>query len=184
MKCDRCENEATVQELTIRNNVRIERHLCEQCARQLGLSSQTTMPLSELLTKYVLATGQGVSSHAPKQAPPTECPSCRMSWSEFRQVDRLGCADCYSVFEAQLGPLLERWHEGGVRHTGKSPARAASRSAAAQDQASCAAERTQRILMLRKQLDQAVLAEQYERAAALRDEIRRLGESDAGAQVG
>ncbi|MCC6428938.1 MAG: UvrB/UvrC motif-containing protein [Phycisphaerales bacterium] len=182
MKCDRCDSEATVQDITIRNGVRIERHLCEQCARQAGLGGQTNVPLAELLTKWVVASGIGApanpSTPAPaRQAPVTECPACRMTWNEFRQVDRLGCPDCYSAFEGQLGPLLERAHEGGFRHSGKVPTRAASRRAAqAKEESGGAVERAQRINTLRKQLDQAVLAEQYERAAALRDEIRRLGD--------
>lgn len=213
MKCDRCDNEATVQEITIRDGARFESRLCEQCARQAGLAKQSNMPLSELLTKYVLATGIASPNVVPNPRQATDCPSCKMTWAEFRQVDRLGCPDCYAAFEAQLGPLLERAHEGGVRHSGKVPARASLRPASpavaqaqlnaqlkaqghvqghpasavpppgasqAQSQAKQeAADRALRVAALKKQLDQAVAAEQYERAAALRDQIRRLTEPPA-----
>lgn len=176
MKCDRCDNEATVQEITIRDGARFESRLCEQCARQAGLSKQSSPPLSELLTKYVLATGMASPSVVPGPRQTVECPSCKMNWNEFRQVDRLGCPDCYVAFEAQLGPLLERAHEGGLRHSGKVPARAGVRATAAtaESRRDEVVERAARVASLRKQLDQAVAAEQYERAAALRDQIRRL----------
>lgn len=174
MKCDRCENEATVQEITIRDGARIETHLCEQCARQMGLASQSAVPLSELLTKYVLATGIGGAAAAGRSAPATECPTCRLMWSEFRRVDRLGCPDCYTAFESQLGPLLERAHEGGSRHIGKSPSRVTARRAGTKEAAPPADDRVLRIATLRKQLERAVVEEQYERAAALRDQIRQL----------
>ncbi len=176
MKCDRCDNEATVQEITIREGARFETHLCEHCARQAGLGPQTNVPLSELLTKYVVATGMAPPTILSKSAPVGECPTCRMSWTEFRQVDRLGCPDCYVAFEGQLGPLLERAHEGGLRHSGKVPSKIACKAPAPREDKDHAAERAVRIAALRKQLDHAVLAEQYERAAALRDQIRQLAD--------
>lgn len=181
MKCDRCDNEATVQEITIRNGVRVEMHLCEQCARQAGLGPTPTAPppLHEILQKYIQATGMG---HATVVAAKTRanCPSCKLTWEEFRQADRLGCPDCYTAFEAQLGPLLERAHEGGIKHCGKTPARACaapSRPERASPQNE-ALERMARVTSLRKQLEQAVASEQYERAAAIRDQIRQLSAGD------
>ncbi|GMV24486.1 MAG: hypothetical protein AMXMBFR58_05170 [Phycisphaerae bacterium] len=182
MKCDRCDNEATVQEISIRNGARIEIHLCEQCARQAGLAAQTATPLAELLTKYVLATGIGATIPA-RSMPATECPKCKLSWDEFRRVDRLGCPDCYAAFEGQLGPLLERAHEGGLRHAGKVPARAGRRHAGRSEQ-DPVADLAQRVAALRKQLEQAVATEQYEKAAGLRDQIRRLEDMSAGPAAG
>src|ERR1043166_5777332 len=34
MKCEKCELEATVHELRVVNGKRVERHLCEKCARE------------------------------------------------------------------------------------------------------------------------------------------------------
>jgi protein arginine kinase activator len=62
-----------------------------------------------------------------------------------------------------LVPLLERAHEGGSVHTGKVPANAAED------------ERKQtELLRLRGQLKEAVVHEEYERAADLRDRIKNL----------
>ena len=37
MRCDRCENEATVHETLIKDGVPVERNLCESCAAQSGV---------------------------------------------------------------------------------------------------------------------------------------------------
>jgi protein-arginine kinase activator protein McsA len=67
---------------------------------------------------------------------------------------------------------------------GKSPCRAGGRLAGVQPAGDRAAamfgtpqERSRRMVLLRKQLAEAIAAEQYERAASLRDELRRLGTS-------
>ncbi len=88
------------------------------------------------------------------------CPSCGLTWSEFRDRSQFGCADCYDTFEKQLNVLLERAHEGGAHHVGKRPRRHRDDY-----------DTKIRIQHLRKQLADAIAAEQYERAAQLRDEI-------------
>ena len=185
MKCDRCEQEATVHEVTIRGGKKVERHLCERCARGQGIAVQAPVPINELIAKHLIAQNLVEGAAATKAK---ACPVCGLTYAEFRQSGLLGCADCYKTFEAQLGPLLERAHEGGVHHVGKVPRRALARSKAAGpaeagpeavlgDQA----ERAVRLATLRRQLDEAVAAEQYERAARLRDELRKATDLEAGA---
>ncbi len=165
MHCDTegCGAEATVHETLIRNGKKVERHLCEKCARKQGIVYQTPVPINELLSKIVLSQGLGSSEAASK---PGACVGCGMTWAKFRQQGLLGCAECYRTFEKELMPLIERAHEGGVQHTGKSPRRAGARSEILQG----------RLASLRRQLQEAVAAEQYERAAALRDQLREAAE--------
>jgi protein arginine kinase activator len=192
MKCDRCENEATVHEVTIRQGKKVERHLCEACAREQGIEVQPQVQLGELLTKYVMAHTAGKTAPAPQgRREGIACPTCRLTFSDFRKTGLLGCPDCYRAFEGKLAPLLERAHGGASHHVGKVPRRALSgarpggRLAAAQDElVEAAQERAQRIALLRKQLDEAVAAEQYERAAKIRDDLRRLGRAEGEAASG
>jgi protein arginine kinase activator len=115
----------------------------------------------------------------------------------------LGCATCYAQFEAQLGPLLARAHEGGTHHVGKSPrpvegapARPAAQATAVLAPAApqprpaappkinpqvVARAIADRIAMLKKKLAEAVAAEQYEKAAKIRDELLRLEGPSVGA---
>lgn len=161
MKCDRCDNEATVHDTKVRGGQIVSQHLCEKCAAEAGLvSGGVAMPSTAL---------------APKPGVPT-CPSCGLSLADFRQGGLLGCAVCYTTFEATLTPMIERAHEGATHHVGKTPRNLLERAGPARDAIlGGPRERVERLRLLKKQLDDAVRAEQYERAAALRDELRRLG---------
>ncbi len=155
-KCDKCDAEATVHEVVIKNGVKVTKHLCEAHAKDEGIAVHSHAPINELITKFVM-------SHSSKEseAPAAEqCEECGMTWSEFRQSGLLGCGSCYRTFEDQLGPLIERAHDGGTHHIGKAPKRNEG-----------LVDRERRIASLRKKLTEAVRAEQYERAASLRDEL-------------
>ncbi len=160
--------------MIVKSGVKAERHLCEHCARELGLNPGGAT-LGQLITKFVVApqghplAPVGKPAAPARPTPPTSCRGCGTSFADFRQTGRLGCAECYATFEPQLGPLLERAHEGATHHVGKSPKRWEERSARAEaDRA-----RLERLADLRRRLEQAVMAEQYEAAAALRDELRK-----------
>ncbi len=187
MKCEQCDSEATVHELRVVNGKRVERHLCEKCARNEGIAVQAGMSVPEMIEKMLEQSAPGTKTPPgakPKAEPAktTSCATCGTTYPEFRQSGLLGCPDCYKAFEPQLGPLLERAHEGGTHHVGKIPRRALSGvlptgpARAAEAVLGEAAQRASKITALRKQLDEAVQAEQYERAAAIRDELRRLTE--------
>ena len=177
MKCDTCNQEATVHELRVVGGKKVERHLCEKCARDKGVAVQPTISVPELIEKYMQHAMEGKT--APAGAPPgaagaaapakaASCPACGTTYVEFRQTGLLGCSECYKAFESQLGPLLERAHEGGTHHVGKLPARALTGARArigpgGLDPAAIlgdAALRAGRLSALRKQLDDAVRAEQ------------------------
>jgi protein arginine kinase activator len=193
MKCDQCEQEATVHELRVVGGKKVERHLCERCARKQGIAAQAqATPVSpEMIQKYMTAMQQQApnppQAGAPKPAHAAPlvkidtCPGCGTGYLEFRQSGLLGCPQCYKAFEAQLGPLLERAHEGGTHHTGRLPKRAlgGATNPSAPKQApptppSPEQVRAGRVSSLKKQLDEAVKAEQYEKAAKIRDELRGL----------
>ncbi|MBS0197856.1 MAG: UvrB/UvrC motif-containing protein [Planctomycetes bacterium] len=180
MKCDLCNNEASVHEVTVRNGVKFERNLCESCAAQHGLESQGGGPIAEIIKQFMAPGGSAVAVPVvPGGQRVAVCPSCRMTFNEFKQGGLLGCPECYRAFEAQLGPLLERAHEGAIAHAGKSPRRQGA--PVARPTGLSLAERAMRLEALHKQLEQAVRSEQYEIAAKVRDEIKRMGDAP-GAQ--
>jgi protein arginine kinase activator len=109
------------------------------------------------LAKKVKAPTQ----QTPQPADPEPCPSCGITFSEFRQTGRLGCHRDYEHFEAQLLPLLRKIHNDAVQHTGRVPSQIGARL-----------ERERKVTELRGELEQAVAREDYERAAELRDLIR------------
>lgn len=192
MKCDKCKaQEATVHEVSIKGGKRVERHLCEQCAKQEGF--QSFVGPQQVLQAIVAQQAQGATgaSGAPAAAPEV-CPKCGMKFASFRQSGLLGCPECYASFASQLSAPLERWHEGGTHHVGKTPKRVriaptpAEKAATASATTLAALELVRRRLdTLRRQLAEAVEGEQYERAAKIRDEIRRIEtEGEGGGSTG
>ena len=87
-----------------------------------------------------------------------------MTWAEFRQSGLLGCEQDYTQYEKDLAPLLLRAHEGATHHVGKVPTRRGASGVPMKRQID--------VSKLRKDLSRAVEAEDYERAAKLRDQIR------------
>jgi protein arginine kinase activator len=160
MKCDKCNKQATVHLTEIKNGKKIEKHLCEQCAAQNeGLPVKSHTPINELLTNFVMA-------HSGLQKDlGTTCENCGITWAEFRQTGLLGCEHDYALFEKDLTPLIQRAHEGATHHLGKVPARRGG--------SGVPAKRSLDVAKLRKELARAVEAEDYERAAKLRDSIKQ-----------
>lgn len=157
-----------LKDLVVYNGKKIERQLCEECVRAETSGSQNHQPIQELFTKLVISSAQAGRAAAAQSA----CQSCGLRFAQFRERGLLGCPDCYKAFENELSPLIERAHEGGTHHTGKVPRRAG-----------VSEDRMQRLVALRQQLREAVQAEEYEKAATLRDELARF-ERPSGRGVG
>lgn len=174
MKCDQCDNEATVHEVTVREGEKIERHLCEQCAVQVGIAGESAASPIEILKMIV-------DPPATRQTKATACPTCGLTFEDFRTGGLLGCPNCYEAFEARLLPLIERAHEGGLQHCGKIPTRLCGQAQTSKTRvlAALIEERAHRAAAIRRQLEEAVKTEQYERAAQLRDELTRLTQEQA-----
>ncbi|MBY0461460.1 MAG: UvrB/UvrC motif-containing protein [Gemmataceae bacterium] len=157
MKCQVCDNPATVHLTDIVNAQKRELHLCERCARERDLIPAAPGPQIDLKALLNLLAGpfppaSGLLPAPRPAAEPSACAECGMTVAEFKAGGRLGCAHDYDVLRATLEPLLERIHRG-LEHAGKAP-------------------RAVRVGVWKKQLDAAVAAEHYEEAARLRDLIR------------
>lgn len=161
MKCQECgQRPATVHFTKIVQGDKSEFHLCESCAREKGEWMNKTsngFSLNSLLSGLLNfeATGSPVTA-------PARCSTCGMTYNQFSQVGRFGCADCYSHFKSRLEPLVRKVH-GSTVHAGKVPQRTGGKI------------KTKRELdQLRAQLQATVELEKFEEAAVLRDKIRAL----------
>jgi protein-arginine kinase activator protein McsA len=125
----------------------------------------------------------------PRPSKAVACPVCGLRFLDLRKTGLVGCQTCYETFETRLSPLLQKAHDGGTRHAGKRPALVSSREVVqmtaeageAPGEASVAgAEEGEpgtvrdRIESLTHQLALAIEAENYERAAEIRDELTEL----------
>ncbi len=167
MKCQFCDNPASVHLTDIVQGKKREMHLCEGCAREHNLIPDDDPPQIDLKALLHLLAATPAAGAAGGKADPAAltCGACGLKYGEFRAEGRLGCPHDYETFRPLLEPLLERIHRAG-RHGGKAPKAALRRRAAggADD--------------LTSQLKAAVAAERYEEAARLRDRIRQKEATD------
>lgn len=188
-----------------------QRHLCQECARQLDLPHLPAAKPQQLDIWKLLQQ----SARAQQQATQLACPDCGMTLSEFRTKGRLGCPRDYEVFREHLDPLIERIHNakhhhgrgpGGEVRDGSTADAAASGGdlaealgglqsellgadladggtlegelAEAWEQQSTESEDPlSQLETLERALSEAIHAEEYERAAELRDAIQTLRDS-------
>ena len=155
-KCDSCDKPAVIHEIDTQKGVEV--HLCKQHAIKAGYIIPETPPVTELLTQF--ATAKTIKPTAERRK---SCTTCGMTLSRFRKSGLLGCPDCYERFEKQLDPLVARAHAGGSAHVGRVP-----------KQSSDIVDLQSLRRQLVEELDRAVAAEQYERAAKLRDRLSGL----------
>jgi protein arginine kinase activator len=161
--CDECgERDVAVRVTHVVDGEAREIKLCERCAAERGIqtsASVTQTPLGGFLHALWKTSDAG-----PADALTTgPCPGCGATFGDFRESGRLGCAECYLAFEAQLRILIRRYHGSthhhGRRHIGPVPT----------DQ-----QPGDLVRGLREQLRLAVGAENFELAAELRDRLKEL----------
>jgi protein arginine kinase activator len=97
------------------------------------------------------------------------CPSCGFRWQDFERTHRIGCPTCYQAHTEQVLATIARL-QPGMAHQGRRP------------QVS-AAERQAKLSALQALLADAVKEEDYESAAALRDQIAAWEAGQAAPQA-
>ena len=157
MKCDKCgKREATTHITKVINGYKEEFYLCPECASKSNdykeMKESMSFGIGDFLT--------GMFTGAAKQSEAADiCPTCHMSYSSFIKSGKLGCGDCYSAFSDRIARPLRQIH-GNADHVGKIPRRGGDKLIL-----------DKKISALEDELNQAVLRQDFETAAALRDEI-------------
>lgn len=158
MQCDVCKTSAATVFLTQIVDGKMQKvNMCESCSKEKGVTDPTGFALADLLL--------GMGNAQAVERSPSEgrrCPHCGFTQSEFKKTGRLGCSHCYSTFSEGLEPMLKGMHKS-MTHIGKCPERQQRRLL-----------RANKIRDLGETLRKAVIEEQYETAAALRDQIKAL----------
>ena len=159
MLCDICgKREATVHLTEIINNQMTKLHLCEECAKEKGAEMEEHFGLANLLAGLV-DLGQPLGTVKEKKL---QCPSCGLTYTDFKKLGKVGCGQCYETFKTYLVPLFKRIH-GSDTHIGKIPRKKGKVPKA----------KKVNIEELKRRLKKAVELEEFEEAAQLRDEIKR-----------
>ena len=165
MACEHCgKHEATIQLTQVENNEMKVLHLCESCAAERGVEPASEKSANAPLVDFLAQIGEVTDGE--KVA--GKCPSCGLGIDQLRQTGRLGCGVCYTHFEEHLRSLFRRLH-GGTKHVGKVVLPTDPDET----------DRTARVVSLRRSLQRAVEAEDFEHAATIRDQLRKLEMSEA-----
>ncbi|MDR1485734.1 MAG: UvrB/UvrC motif-containing protein [Planctomycetaceae bacterium] len=172
MKCQKCNKPAMFHITELTGDKPEEHHFCEFHAREYLKESS---PNSDLPPSDELAAA--LAGSPVKKNPMTKvaaelqaidqqiCPVCGISFYDFRNRGRLGCANDYDCFAKQLEPLIANIH-GATTHVGKMPVGLNSQLDA-----------STQLIKLRRDLDIAVSEEDYEKASMIRDEIKKVENS-------
>lgn len=144
---------------------RHEVHLCAEHAREAGYVLPDPNQMPKLVGQLMAAAASTISKSRKARAMPA-CGTCRLTFHQFKQSGLLGCGDCYKAFGDALAALIERTQNAAVHHVGKLPRRCG-----------VALDLGPQRERLTRELEEAVKAEQYERAAKLRDRLRALERS-------
>lgn len=162
MLCEICyKHEATIKLTQVINQKKKEINICKRCSEEKGFSN----PLVNLQKFFgsLLFLTQFENEKITDDIATVDlcCNNCGMSWQSFHQKGLLGCKNCYTAFSDKLNILIRRIH-GSTKHIGNRPA-------------------SQRVELdendidvLKKDLEAALIVENYEYAAQLRDRIRDI----------
>ncbi len=172
-KCQHCEKPATfhITELTEPNGP-VKHHLCEACAK-LYLSPDNEdddSPPNALVSMLDKQIKIDQTKDELEELDRKSCPICGITFAEFRKEGRLGCSYDYVCFEEDLAPLLNSIH-GSIAHAGKRPTRDTG-----------SPDRQHELIQLRREMQDAVQTEDYEKAGELRDRIKQIEGADGGAE--
>jgi len=164
MLCSKCKkNPASVFYKQVVNGTVREAALCSECASAMNLginkaASAFSLPFSDGSLISGLFGDAPVRSSVQRKV----CPLCGSAFSDIAHSGKVGCAKCYETFRNELMPTVTGIH-GRSKHTGRCPKDHKAK-----------AEKRNRLDELNAELNAAVQSEEYEKAAKLRDEIKRL----------
>lgn len=175
MLCENCnQNEATIHYTEVINGVKTERHLCGKCMQELDYNMEGEFPFSKLI-RGILSSHLALDGG--QEADPLthlRCDKCGMTYQDFTKIGKFGCGECYNVF----GPLILdniKKIQGSSMHTGKKYRSVPDEACLDGDGFNYAVpDNETRLKRLSEELKTALVIEDYEQAAKLRDEMKLI----------
>ena len=163
MLCENCgRNDANVKYTQIVNGIKKEMNLCSECSGKLNLNEfNFSMPFSfsNFFGNFLNDYDNSVVLPIVNREKTLKCDKCNMSYSEFLSSGKLGCSNCYNVFSDKIDYVLEKLH-GSSKYVGKTFSRKKDINT--------------ELDVLRGKLEKFIKEENYEQAAIIRDEIKKI----------
>lgn len=171
MLCQKCKkNNATIYYKENINGKVTEYSLCSDCAGELrkngvlkienplhDLFHDNMFDFSPLFSGFFGELGSGKDSEKSEK----HCPLCGSTFSDIARTGHIGCPQCYETFANELAPTINQL--GAVKPTGRIPKRFGEKRS-----------REAEIASLKAEMQSVIAAENFERAAELRDKIKAL----------
>lgn len=162
MFCQNCKKQKATTFIKRNINGQVsEIALCSDCARKLN-AAQLPFNFGSLFGGLLL----DLDSPAVANAAIETCPVCGSTFADIANSGKVGCTECYEIFEDKLLPTIRRMH-AGTTHKGKSPGSCSIKIPVGDS-------KTDRISALKSELSKAIETQNFERAAELRDQINEL----------
>ncbi len=167
LECGECKKPIAVRYTEIIGNQITHTSMCADCP-ELQRRLHGTSPQELVANQTGMITGLA-------------CGSCGTTLEEIKRGHRLGCPDCYTVFEDillgemqashRLLPRMSTVNKKNVSfHVGRTPGE------------SLVISPSSRLIALNEALKETLSREDYEQAAFLRDQIKALTEMDSSSQ--
>ena len=161
MKCELCEQEASVTYTKIVGDKSQKTHLCSECADEKGITNLDNFNLSDIL----MSDEQNSTEESSTAVNLNECPECGFTLESLRKIGRLGCSSCYETFGSEVKSMIGKMHKGTV-HKGKVPEGMLK-----------VLEAKTKLQKLQSKLDKAIEDEEYEKAGELKKELSAFQKS-------
>ena len=174
MLCNKCKkNEAThFMEKNINGKV-TKLALCSECAKDSDEFKydpfEDFKPFNFFDSFFGFPKIAGETGKSLRE-PEKRCTLCASTFEDIVNAGRVGCAECYKVFANELRPTVRRIH-GDRRHVGRRPGKILENKEDGDLEKPEKESRKDVIKSLKKELNEAIKTENFERAAELRDQI-------------
>lgn len=168
MLCQKCsKREATTHIKRVINGEATESHLCAECAKEMGYDGffgGFNFSIPNIFSSFFTDGFNALNS-----AKTERCEKCQSTFDDIVKSGMVGCSNCYQKFYDKLLPSIQRIH-GKARHAGKIPPLFESKTQEVK------VSKDELIKEKEKLMKEAVEAQEFEKAAVLRDEIKSLKE--------
>ncbi|MGL4656037.1 MAG: UvrB/UvrC motif-containing protein [Sarcina sp.] len=166
MICEKCkEREATVKLIKVVKGKKETYMLCEECVNSLGdivleeeIDEIDNFDFNKILSGLVDYLNKKNDTKSLEIN--SVCGKCGTTYENLKESGIVGCSDCYNTFELGIIPMVNRYH-GSSYHMGGNKFSYITRD-------------EKGLEYLQQELEEAIKFEEYEKAAILRDEIRKL----------
>ena len=171
MLCQKCKkNNATIHYRENINGKVTEYSLCADCAAELERDGVIKFenPFSNFMRDDIFDFASVLPSfftslnHALGSGETKRCPVCGSTFSDIARTGHIGCPQCYETFADELAATVNQLH-GVSKPQGRIPKRFGEKQ-----------NREAEINSLKEEQKKAIEAQEFEKAAELRDKIKAL----------